>query len=74
MELSTIGSGEPHVFWGQCAWMPLAFESTGIIGKENHAVLKEAHDQQQKYICHKQIEQKHRCPIEEIPYAHLVST
>jgi hypothetical protein len=27
--------------------MPLYFEATGIIGKENHAALKEAHDQQQ---------------------------
>jgi len=69
MELGAVGSGEPHVFWGKCAWMPVAFEAAGIIGKENHAALKEAHDHQQKHVCHQKIEQKHRCQIAQMPYS-----
>ena len=60
MELSTIGSGEPHVLRGECAWVPVSLETTRIVGKEHQALLKEAHDNQQNDVRHKQIDQKHR--------------
>jgi hypothetical protein len=39
--------------------MPIAFEAARVIWEENHPVLEEAHDDQQKRVCHKKVEKEH---------------
>ena len=60
VKLCSIGSGEPNIFRSERAWMPVAFQASGIIREENHVALEEANGEQKERVGYEDVKQRHR--------------